>query len=257
MTLLADLLICLRFFSRLPVRTTERERKLGASGLSAAAAMAPLAGLVLASGPALVLAAAVAVRLPGNAAALLALAALVATTGALHEDALADCADGFGGGRTRERKLAIMRDSRIGAYGTTAIALSLLLRGAAIAGAVAAGRGAIAVLVAATLSRAACLAPLALLPPARDDGVGSAAGGIGGARLLAASALAFGVALSFAAGGSGIGRAMVATLAAALASIAVVMLASRQIGGQTGDVAGAAQQVAEIAALLVYAAGTP
>ena len=54
--------------------------------------------------------------------------ALVLTTGALHEDGLADLADGFGGGATREAKLAILRDSRIGSYGAIAIGLSLILR---------------------------------------------------------------------------------------------------------------------------------
>ena len=257
MTLLADLFICLRFFSRLPIPGTERERKLGAGGLTAAVAMAPLAGLVLAIGPALVLSAANALHMPASTAALLALSALVVVTGALHEDALADCADGFGGGRTQERKLAIMRDSRIGAYGATAIALSLLLRAAALTGAAAADRGVSAFLVAATLSRFACFVPLALLPAARIDGAGVAVGSIGWGRLLTASALAIGfsVAVSLIAG-SGIGRAVVAAIAAALASVAVAVVAWRQIGGQTGDVAGTAQQAAEIAALLTFAAGT-
>lgn len=255
MTPFADLLICLRFFSRLPVPETGRERALGAGGLAAAAAMAPLAGLVLASGPALVLAAAIALRLPADAAALLALSTSVVTTGALHEDALADCADGFGGGRTRERKLAIMRDSRIGAFGATAIALSLLLRAAALAGATIAGRGVPALLVAATLSRAACLVPLALLPPARTDGAGAAVSGVDRTRTLTACALALGLAVAVsAATATGIARAVGAAVAAAGAALAVTMLARRQIGGQTGDVAGAAQQIAEIAALLVYAA---
>lgn len=254
MTPLADLFICLRFFTRLPVPSTERERALGAGSLAAAAAMAPLAGVVLAIGPALVLAAALALRLSADIAALLALAALIVTTGALHEDALADCADGFGGGRTRDRKLAIMRDSRIGAYGAAAIALSLLLRAATLAGAATAGRGVAALVVAAALSRAACFVPLALLPPARADGAGAAAGDVGWRRMLAGWALAIVVA---AVAGAGIGRAAVATLAAAFAALAVTALARRQIGGQTGDVAGAAQQIAEIAVLLAYAAAAP
>ena len=252
----ADLLICLRFFSRLPVPETARERALGAGGLAAAAMMAPLAGLMLALGPAAVLAAAVALRLPSMTAALLALAASIVLTGALHEDALADCADGFGGARTREGKLAIMRDSRIGAFGAAAITLSLLLRASALAGAASANGGIAALLVAATLSRAACLAPLAMLPPARADGAGAAAAGIGTARLLAACAMAIVIAIAVAvATRSGTRRAADAALLATVASLTMTALARRQIGGQSGDVAGATQQVAEIAVLLAYAAG--
>ena len=62
-----------------------------------------------------------------------ALAALVLLTGGFHEDGLADTADGFGGGRTRERKLEIMRDSRIGSYGALALVLSVGIRAAALA----------------------------------------------------------------------------------------------------------------------------
>src|SRR6202030_2053805 len=70
---------------------------------------------------------------PPWVAAALAVAATLAVTGALHEDGLADTADGFGGGDTREQKLAIMRDSRIGTYGVCALILSLLIRADAIA----------------------------------------------------------------------------------------------------------------------------
>src|ERR1700679_2841440 len=65
-------------------------------------------------------------------AAALCVAATLAVTGCLHEDGLADTADGFGGGATRERKLEIMPDSRLGAFGGTALALSLLLRARAL-----------------------------------------------------------------------------------------------------------------------------
>ena len=81
-------------------------------------------------------------------AAALALAATLAVTGCLHEDGLADTADGFGGGRYRERKLDIMRDSRLGTYGACALMMSLILRWTARrrhrepdAGRVCAGRG--------------------------------------------------------------------------------------------------------------------
>lgn len=255
MTLLADLLICLRFFSRLPLPATARERDRGAGGLASAMPMAPVAGLLLGLLAAIVLRIASALGLPPFLAAGVALTGLVALTGALHEDALADCADGFGGGRTRERKLAIMRDSAVGAFGAAAIVLALLLRCAAIAAADAEGRGVAALVVAAVLSRAACFVPLALLPPARRDGLGAGATGVDPSRLVVTSMVAVALAVVFAlAAGAGSARAATASLAAATAALAITALARRQIGGQTGDVAGAAQQVAEIAVLLVFAA---
>ncbi len=71
--------------------------------------------------------------LPAWPAAALSVAATLFATGCLHEDGLADTADGFGGGKTREQKLDIMRDSRIGTYGVCALALSLLIRVSALA----------------------------------------------------------------------------------------------------------------------------
>ena len=116
--------------------------------------------------------------LPPLVCAGLAVGALVIVTGALHEDGLADVADGFGGGATRERKLEIMRDSRIGAYGAAALALSLILRVAALSALLDHGLGAAAagLILAGAASRAAALAPLALLPAARADGLGAGAG---------------------------------------------------------------------------------
>ena len=169
MTLVDDLLIALRFFSRLPVPETAREREVGAAGLSSVAAFVPVAGVIIGVGPALVLLAASVLGLPPVLAAPLAIAALVVVTGALHEDALADCADGFGGGATRERKLEIMRDSRIGAFGACALALSIYIRAVALAIVAdrSPGDAALVLVAAAALSRAACLWPLAWLPHRR------------------------------------------------------------------------------------------
>ncbi len=256
-TFLADLLIALRFFSRLPVPTTRREQALGAGGLAAAVAAVPLAGAIIGLVPAAVLVAARAVGIPSLVAAGLAVAALVGVTGALHEDGLADCADGFGGGRTRERKLAIMRDSTIGSYGACAVAISLLLRTAAIAAVADDGpaRGAATLVATAALSRGLALLPLILLPPARTDGNGAAIRpkptGVALALVLAA---AIALALPILAGAS-FSRAVAAIVVAGTAALAGTALAHRQIGGQTGDVAGATQQVAEIAALVVFCAG--
>ena len=178
-------------------------------------------------------------------------AALVIATGALHEDGLADVADGFGGGATRARKLEIMRDSRIGAYGAIAIALALILRVGALTAALDGGfwRAASASMLVAALSRAAALTPLALLPPARADGAGAAAGRLDFERARRRLGL----------GARHCGRARprrarprpcapCGAHRAAPAPCSMVALARRAIGGQTGDVAGAAQQCGEIAA---------
>jgi adenosylcobinamide-GDP ribazoletransferase len=215
----------------------------------------PIAGAVIGLFPAFVLVAASAAGLPPSIAAPLAIATLVVVTGALHEDGLADCADGFGGGRTRARKLEIMRDSRIGTFGGCAIALSLYLRAASLS--VIAGHGvelAAAVLVAsAAVSRTLCLLPLTILPAARVDGAGAAAGTIDRGRYAAALAITAAIGLLPGVCGASPSRAAFAVVAAAIAALAICGIARRQVGGQTGDVAGAAQQMAEIAVLIVFA----
>lgn len=256
MTPLADFLIALRFFSRLPVPITRREIELGGAGLAKAAALVPVAGAVIGLFPAGVLVAAPGLGLPPSVAAPLAIAILVLVTGALHEDALADCADGFGGGRTREAKLDIMRDSRIGAYGACAIALSLYLRGAAL-GAVADQSATLAAWVAiaaASLSRTATLLPLILLRPARAEGVGASAARPEPGTVAAATALALVIAIGALAFDASLARIAAAVMLVAIAALAMCALAWRQIAGQTGDVAGATQQLVEVAVYLVFAA---
>ena len=174
----------------------------------------------------------------------------------MHEDGLADCADGFSGGTTRERKLEIIRDSRIGTFGAVALVLSLYLRATSLALIVDESLGlAGAVLVgAAALSRTASLMPLALLPPARENGAGFAAGKPERAALAVAACLAVVFALAPVVAGAYLARCLAGIAAATGAAYAIVLLARKQIGGQTGDVAGAAQQVSEIAYYLAFAA---
>ena len=215
-----------------------------------AARLAPLAGLALGGVAAIVLAAAVAIGLPSSLAAGLAIAALVAASGALHEDGLADVADGFGGGRTRDRKLEIMRDSRIGTFGATALIITLGLRVGAVA-AVASQSGtraaAAGLMGAAAASRGFGLVPLWALGPARPDGLAHAAGRLPGHTLAAAALLALVIGATMPAlGGMAAWRGFVACLLCAAGCCGMAALAARQIGGQTGDVAGAAQQVGEM-----------
>ena len=250
---LGDLVACLRFFTRLPLRALPFEQSAHAApDIARLALMAPVGGAIIGAIGAIALGFAHALGLPPPVCAALAIAALVVVTGALHEDGLADVADGFGGGATPAQKLDIMRDSRVGAYGAAALALSLILRILAVSALLDLGAGpAIAALIlAGAVSRAFALVPLAMLAPARSDGLGAGAGRLepGGALAAGGAALIIAVALGLAS--LGFGHAILAFVLALAAAVAMTRIARRQIGGQTGDVAGAAQQLAEIACLV-------
>ena len=182
----------------------------------------------------------------------------IIATGALHEDGLADVADGFGGGRDRINKLAIMRDSRIGSYGGLALGLSLLLRIEAI-GAMARPSIAFAatgLVLAGAVARAAALTPLAWLAPARADGAGASVGAPLGARAMLPSAATLTViAVALGLLTLEVVRALFACAIAAGVARLFLALARRHIGGQTGDVCGATAALAEIAALLALLIG--
>jgi adenosylcobinamide-GDP ribazoletransferase len=248
----------LRFFSRLPTasRSAAAEADVGLD-LARIAWATPVAGALIGAVGALALGLAVLLRLPPFLGAAFAVATLVLTSGALHEDGLADVADGFGGGATREAKLTIMRDSRIGAFGAIALVLSLLLRVGALAALARGGFGvaAASLILSGAASRAAALIPLMLLPPARADGAGASAGRLQTSDLIAAGLAV--AAVAFVAGlfALGVARAIFAGVLAAAAARAMSALARREIGGQTGDVAGAAQQAAEIACLCALLIG--
>jgi adenosylcobinamide-GDP ribazoletransferase len=241
----ADTMATLSFFSRLPV-----DAPPGSFGLHQSAGAWPLSGLVVAIIPALLFWLAVAAHLPSMLAALLALAALVLITGAMHEDGLADTADGLAGGSSRDRKLEIMRDSRLGTFGALALLFSVLIRAGALAAILYAGvvSAAIAILMAAVISRSMALWHWNATLPARADGMARAAGrpdwlalAIGlGAGAIAALVLVFLFGLP----------GLTGVLVAALATGIFTGVCVRQIGGHTGDTIGAAQQIAETALLL-------
>ncbi|GGK23562.1 adenosylcobinamide-GDP ribazoletransferase [Salinarimonas ramus] len=250
---ITDVARALRFYSRLPVPALPWEADPHAMpSFARMARVLPVAGAILGALAAFVVAATALAGLPPLVAATLGIAALAAMTGALHEDGLADVADAFAGGATRERRLEIMKDSRVGAFGALALILAAILRVAALA-ALLEGAGilgaACAVIALSCLSRTATLVPLALASPARREGASASVGRLPMATLLFASGLAAAIALALAAAGglSLLGMAG-ALLAAALSAILLTRWSVAKIGGQTGDVAGAAQQVAEIAA---------
>ena len=210
----------------------------------------PLAGVVVGAMSALALFAMLALGLPPVLAAGLAVTLQVVITGALHEDGLADVADGFWGGREPVRRLEIMRDSRIGSYGVAALVLSLGLRwqGVAVLAAASPALAMAGLIGLAILSRAACGVLMAGLPAARPDGMGRYAAGASWRRVLAGGAIGIGAAV-------GLGLPVVPLLLVQGALVlALRQVARAKIGGQTGDVLGTAQQLAEIGGWLVLAA---
>lgn len=250
-----DIARCIRFYSRLPLPALPWEIDPHAlPDFRTMTRVLPLAGLVIGLAPALVLVLALALDLGPWLAAGLSVATATFVTGAFHEDGLADTADGFGGGATPERRLAIMRDSLIGSFGGSALTLALILRVAALA--IVADRldahaAALVVVIVAALSRTAGLLPLTMLPPARQDGASYAVGQPSKASLRFAAGLAALIAFCLAIPADLPFFGVVLMLAmAALTALALTRLSRRLIGGQTGDVAGAIQQVAEVAALI-------
>lgn len=256
---LRHFLLALQFFTRIPI-TGRLAAWVGYSPalLRAAAAHFPAVGWLVGALAALVMALALA-GLPGGVlgtllAAALSTAATVWLTGAFHEDGLADSADGLGGGLTRERALAIMKDSRIGSYGSITLVLALLLKLLLLA--VLAGRGAgvvaAALLAAHALSRLAPLVVMRSLPYVSDagqakskplaDAVSGRGFGIGCLWALPALPL-----LGLGVGGPAL---LLALLLWALALAWWLRTLGRRLQGFTGDTLGGVQQTAELALYL-------
>jgi adenosylcobinamide-GDP ribazoletransferase len=216
---------------------------LDVARLSRAAVWFPLVGLVVGGAMAGARWAAGLV-LPAPAATVLALAAAVAVTGAMHEDGLADTADALGAHTTRERRLEILRDPRLGTFGVLAIAFMVLFPFAVLSG-LGAGDFARAAVAAHVLGRWSILPQTRLVGPARADGAGALVRAGSGATVVATVGSA-GVAL--AAGGGWPGLAALG--AAAAVTAAGAWCARSVLGGVTGDTLGAVTKLVELA---VYA----
>lgn len=253
-----DLVAALALLSRLPAPIDHA--RAAARGARAAWAY-PVIGLGLgALSGAVVLALSAVGVAPGPAVAM-ALGAALLLTGAMHEDGLADAADGLGGGRDRAAALEIMKDSRVGVYGAAAVALALLARWSALATLAAAEPAlAMAAMAAAgAVSRAGMGAALAVWPSARREGLSAAQGRApaptGGVALL------LGLLAAAALCGPGASFGAVAWPIVTSAWIAATVLpglfywyAARRLGGQTGDVLGAGQQISEVVFLTALTA---
>lgn len=208
----------------------------------------PLAGLVVGLLAGLVGWVASGAGLPPWGTAALIAATLTIVTGAMHEDGLADTADGLWGGYSAERRLEIMKDSHIGTFGVLALVFSQFMRVAAIV-ALLSGGGLAGLVAAAVVSRAMMPPLMAGLPNARGAGLSHRVGAPSGSAVIAGLVLAciLGAVLAG-------WPAIAATVCAGLAAMTVAAVAKAKIGGQTGDVLGATQQVCEIVFLLVLAA---
>jgi len=219
-----------------------------AGGAIAQAAWAfPIAGAVVALIGALVYWFAHRAGLPPFPCAALSVAVTMLVTGCLHEDGLADTVDGFGGGGTREQKLDIMRDSRIGAYGVCALALAVILRVSALASLATPGLVVPALFAAHGAARAMVAVFMFFIPPARSNGLSAAAGQP--PRESAGAAVAIGIVILGLCLGPWLGLGALLVLAVAAALLAWLSLT--QVDGQTGDVLGAVEQVGEIVVFLV------
>jgi|SRR4051794_7248029 len=235
---MAGATLALALLTILPVRP-----RGDAAALGTAAAWFPLVGALvgLVAGGAWV---AAEPTLGAGVAGALAVVVMVVLTGALHQDGLADCADGLGVRGDRTLRLAVMRDSATGAFGTTALVAWGLLLASALAALP--HDDAIATLVlAAALGRWGAVLHAAFAPPARRDGLGAAfTVGPAAAGVATALVVAGALALDLASGAA-------ALAAAALATLATTAWARRALGGRTGDTLGATVLIAELVACLV------
>jgi adenosylcobinamide-GDP ribazoletransferase len=263
---LALLFTAVQFLTRLP---TPAVRDFDPSSLSQSVRYFPLIGILVG-----LINVAVwwlsSLRLPAGVSIGLMLAASAVMTGALHEDGFADTCDGFGGGATPDRVLAIMKDSRVGAYGAIGISLMLGLKWTALA-ALPLALFPLVVIAAHAMSRWCAIGLIWQLAYVRADGEAKSklfAGRLSGPAWMLSGLIGIAgfapLAVAWArwSGGPGSPALGAAALgggaaAAALAALLAAVYFRRRIGGYTGDCLGAAQQLAELAFLLGGLAALP
>lgn len=239
-----DPLLAVEFLTVVRVR---RWRPVSAEALARAQAFYPLVGLGLGAGLVL-LDWAMGGLLPAGAMAAVLVAVLAAATRGLHLDGLADSFDGLLGGRDPAQRLEIMRDPRLGSFGAAALVLVLLLKWSAIAALTSPLRRP-GLLLAPALARYAMVIATASVPYARPSGLGAGYHDAArGAPLLIATVTAAALAVVL----LGFGGLTLLALAA-LVGLGMARWAEARIGGATGDVYGAACELAETAVLLAVA----
>ena len=182
---------------------------------------------------------------------ILAVLAMIVTTGGLHEDGLADTADGMGGA-TAERRLAIMKDSRIGSYGALALIGSVGLRAGALAQMVDPHLVLPALILAAMAGRAAMPGVLLLSSPARPGGLAASLGDLPQSRIY----IGWGIAAVLGLLLTGLHATALAAAVAILVALLMARFGRKSLGGYTGDTLGAVEQLVECAVLLLLAASS-
>ncbi|WP_417309208.1 adenosylcobinamide-GDP ribazoletransferase [Devosia sp.] len=244
-----DLLMGLRFYSRLPTG----DRPFEKPDLTRIALGLPFTSLVIGIGPALLLLLGALVGLPGLMAATLAVGAMIAVTGAMGEDALGDTADGLIGGSTIERRLEIMKDSRHGTYGVSAMVLFIALRITALGSLAAINPLAAAGvwLAVEILGRSGALWLTVDLHPAREGGASASVGRLRRRGFFIGAGFAALLAFVFAAPFTSLLGVVLAVFVAAGVALGWSQICRRLIGGQTGDLIGALGALIEIASLTV------
>jgi adenosylcobinamide-GDP ribazoletransferase len=248
------LILALGFLSRIPlpgkVFTANPDAKLAES-----ADVFPIVGLVVALPAALVFLISSLIWPPAISAAL-ALIMLTVITGALHEDGLADCADAFFGARNIERRLEIMKDSRIGTFGALALVFVFALGWACLT-LIAETNGtyaAIAALVvAASASRAGLVWHWHVLPPARPDGLAASQGKPEWSAVVLAALYAAIIAVPLVFWLFSLGTVITVFPSAFFGSLLAMIVSRAKIGGHTGDTLGFTQKIAELVVLLALA----
>ena len=248
----AEILVSLRFLTRLPIPFV---RTIDLPTLAQAMRLFGFAGALIGAANGVVLLLLFWLHVPGLIAAALTIACGICLTGALHEDGLADMADGLFGGKSTEQRLLIMKDSRIGTYGACALILALLVRCGAYQSLASLPAATIILVCAAVgaFSRAMVVDMMWATKAARSDGLSVSAGRPGRGSALFAIITAGALTLyagAFIRADSGI----FALAAAGILTAGIRRLAIKLIGGQTGDICGAVQVVSEIGMLTAIVA---
>jgi len=242
-----DLQICLGFLTRIPVPGGPAVNN---PSLAEASRFFPVIGILLAAISVFVLVGAQTLGLPHAAAILLALLSITLISGGLHEDGLADTADGLGGGYDKERSLEIMSDSRIGSFGVLALIFCVGLKWVSL-GSLPEHGAALTLFGAIVASRGLLPIFMRYVPPAKEDGLSAGAGQPSFDRV----AVSAGISLLVVYFVFGFWLGLVAIIATIVVTGLFAWWVTRKIGGQTGDILGAVQQISEVCFILAAASG--
>ena len=234
-------LLALSFLTRLPIG----KRDFVGLKLANSAWAFPLVGAIVGAWGWAVYASSLSIGISPIISAWLAIFSQIILTGGLHEDGLADTADGLASGRNQEQKLAIMRDSRIGSYGVVALLIAISLRANAIA--IFPAHSLLFFMAAGATSRALMVILMRGSANARKDGLSASAGRPTGKQTIFSLLVGFFslfIATSFL-------KAIFCVIIIAIIFFVIREITRKNFGGITGDVIGASQQIIEVALLIL------